>query len=590
VALYANIDNYSGQLQAMRGSSGSQHGGPGTVYIDDGTTTILRVDNGGNNQRSAALPAGEYAFGTVHLTGSGDLVVLDSTSVITFTGTDSVTGDGSGRLIGQGTIVAPSAFTIEGATVGVQGRLVGGGVITTTGSGGLELYGSTPWHSGVYTFTSLHIGNGTRVSLISHVNSNEIYADDYGVELRVNSLTIAEGGRLAADESGYTSGPGAGSGRTGGGYGGFGGGSTATAGLPYGDPYQPTHLGSRGGTGGAGGGAMRLVVANDVIVDGTISANGGRGNQYQGGGSGGSIWIEAAAVSGAGLIQANGGQGGSGSIGQDGGYSGGGGRVALYANIDNYSGQLQAMRGSSGSQHGGPGTVYIDDGTTTILRVDNGGNNQRSAALPAGNYAFGTVHLTGSGDLVVLDSTSVITFTGTDSVTGDGSGRLIGQGTIVAPSAFTIEGATVGVQGRLVGGGVITTTGSGGLELYGSTPWHSGVYTFTSLHIGDNTAVNLIPHVVNSEEDSYGVELRLDRLTIATGGLLATDEGGYLVGPGAGSGRTGGGYGGYGGNSTATAGLPYGDPYQPTHLGSRGGTGGAGGGAMRLVVANDCDR
>src|SRR6185295_11848934 len=74
----------------------------------------------------------------------------------------------------------------------------------------------------------------------------------------------------------------------------------------YGSLFAPTGLGSGGGVftkGARGGGAIRLSVAGELRVDGLLSANGANGPAHaDGGGSGGSVWAQAATFSGAGLV------------------------------------------------------------------------------------------------------------------------------------------------------------------------------------------------------------------------------------------------------------------------------------------------
>ena len=96
-------------------------------------------------------------------------------------------------------------------------------------------------------------------------------------------------------------------GSSGAGHGGNGGIGTqqARVGAAYGDLYEPKLFGCRGGgNGGFGGGKMKVTVNNTMKVDGVISCNGVSGTSaYSGGGSGGSIWIEANLIRGYGQIQ-----------------------------------------------------------------------------------------------------------------------------------------------------------------------------------------------------------------------------------------------------------------------------------------------
>ena len=102
-------------------------------------------------------------------------------------------------------------------------------------------------------------------------------------------------------------------GSSGAGHGGNGGRGRGQSrvGIAYGHVYEPEHFGCRGGgSGGLGGGIIRMSVNGTLQIDGTISCNGASGQQDRsGGGSGGSIWIDANLIKGYGKVQANGGNG-----------------------------------------------------------------------------------------------------------------------------------------------------------------------------------------------------------------------------------------------------------------------------------------
>ncbi|KAK3160574.1 hypothetical protein QOZ80_1BG0061360 [Eleusine coracana subsp. coracana] len=92
------------------------------------------------------------------------------------------------------------------------------------------------------------------------------------------------------------------------------------------DLEHPLSYGSKGGStsvekdyGGAGGGIVWLF-AKDLLMNGTVLADGGASSEKGGGGSGGSIYIKAATMHGGGKISASGGDGLAG---------GGGGRVSI---------------------------------------------------------------------------------------------------------------------------------------------------------------------------------------------------------------------------------------------------------------------
>lgn len=115
--------------------------------------------------------------------------------------------------------------------------------------------------------------------------------------------------------------------------------------------------------GGNGGGIIRFVTDN-LVLNGSIIADGGNGegNAGDGGGSGGSINIEAGTISGSGVISANGG------IGNVNGGGGGGGRIAIAwqnGTIDNWN--LSARGGFGNGGTGGAGTIYLTGPATGTM-------------------------------------------------------------------------------------------------------------------------------------------------------------------------------------------------------------------------------
>jgi hypothetical protein len=101
-----------------------------------------------------------------------------------------------------------------------------------------------------------------------------------------------------------------------------------------------------------------------------ISANGNKGLQdNSGGGSGGSIWITAGAVSGTGNISVVGGNGSP----FDGG-GGGGGRLAIYSPNNNFTGTTN-VNGGTGFTPASPGRFS----TQTCLAISRLFPNHRRA-------------------------------------------------------------------------------------------------------------------------------------------------------------------------------------------------------------------
>ncbi|KAG2302148.1 hypothetical protein Bca52824_030799 [Brassica carinata] len=118
----------------------------------------------------------------------------------------------------------------------------------------------------------------------------------------------------------------------GGGHGGRGASCVKSSVSTYwgGDVYSwsslddPWSYGSAGGVkvnaGGKGGGRVRVMLKDTMMLNGSVSADGGDGGEGGGGGSGGSIFIRAVKLKGYGKISASGGRGWGG---------GGGGRISL---------------------------------------------------------------------------------------------------------------------------------------------------------------------------------------------------------------------------------------------------------------------
>ncbi|TLM76761.1 hypothetical protein FDY93_12425, partial [Microbulbifer harenosus] len=133
---------------------------------------------------------------------------------------------------------------------------------------------------------------------------------------------------------------------------------------------------------GHGGGAMDISVA-ELVVHGSILANGQSG--YILGGAGGSIYIETEKVSGgeSGVITANGG-------GQRNRYAthtsysaGAGGRISISTgSTEEYAGSISASSGPG--DIAGAGTVYVHDLADSVgsLIVDNGGAEAQENSTP----------------------------------------------------------------------------------------------------------------------------------------------------------------------------------------------------------------
>ncbi|MEA5557691.1 immunoglobulin domain-containing protein [Nodularia spumigena] len=267
-------------------------------------------------------------------------------------------------------------ITVEGTTLTINGR-------HTIGS--LALVRSAANQPGVLThspnFSFDYSGTGTDIIAGLHLT----VATDAIIQGPDASLVQS---RIDLSAKGFPTeaGPGAGISATqasGASHGGAG--SNANISTPinptYGSFQQPTQFGSGGGgdsasssttaDGGPGGGALRLVVNGTLLVDGEINASGGANPTGfdNGGGSGGSLWIDAANLAGAGLILANGGNGATVSAG-----SGGGGRIAIFAETSTFDETSIRAYGGASVRTGGAGTIYrqLSLAQTPALIIDNG--------------------------------------------------------------------------------------------------------------------------------------------------------------------------------------------------------------------------
>ena len=173
------------------------------------------------------------------------------------------------------------------------------------------------------------------------------------------------------------SGPGAGCDDDGAGHGGHGG-IHGPCGHIYGDEILPNLPGSGGGTcrnaGGYGGSAIKIVSSHVIYLEGLITVDGQTPSPGAGGGSGGSLWLDADNLDGWGRTHSQGGDafttcksycthsccewcyGGG----------GGGGRIKTYtpSYTQNVILQQRSVKGgvSQAMRHGGVGTLYIGNG------------------------------------------------------------------------------------------------------------------------------------------------------------------------------------------------------------------------------------
>lgn len=351
----------AGVISADGGSSSSG----GSIYITahavDGSGTIHA--NGGNYAVSAIY----HGQG-----GGGRIAVYTETS--SFSGTISALGGcgsmGMGYLYecaGHGTtglfdmvsndlyVRAPWRFQAtdgpfnfnriiieDGATVSIEdGAQITANELVLSGASSLSISGNA-----VVTIPTISVNGQSSLTfsgsetlaldVLSITGTSTVsVAQGRPLVFSARNITISAGSLINVDGKGYA--PAIGPGAPiefydGASHGGAGYNNSATS--TYGSAFAPTEMGS-GGNGHSsyayGGGAVKIVASGTLMIDGTVSANGGQTA------SGGSIYLVADTITGSGSLSANG--GGTYWQGQYIG-PGGGGRIAIDSPRSSFSGGM----------------------------------------------------------------------------------------------------------------------------------------------------------------------------------------------------------------------------------------------------------
>ena len=318
----------------------------------------------------------------------------------------------------------------------------------------------------------------------------------------------------------------------GGSYGGLGGGASGATCAVYGDYRNPNELGSGSANWGAGGGLVQIR-AQQIIVEGSIMAEGqAYGGEYGGSaGSGGCIRIDTATLAGAGTLSANGGEGRS--LWPWGG-GGGGGRVAVYyETIDtgkpfNLENRILA-HGGNGSGPGSVGTIYLKQrGEEGTLLISSHG---------ATTGLWTPLGLPTERDFVVERLT------------------ITGSGVVAAPEhELPIKASNI----SLLNGAILTH-----LAATESLTYSLRMTVAGSLFVDSSSKIDV---------SAKGYMANRTEGNVTDGAAQATD---WRNAPG-------GSYGGLGGMLVGTSGLVYGNAQNPNELGSGGSIWGAGGGLVRI--------
>ena len=211
---------------------------------------------------------------------------------------------------------------------------------------------------------TLRVGRENTVDAAGNECDGSLTINAGSVEVQAGGLIEADGKRLTSFDGSGAFGAGAGHGGEGGAAG-DGGEYEGLAKPEDGDVPPNQDFGSVGGAGqfspdprgGAGGGAIVITAAENVRIDGLISANGGDGDDMDsggvvgGGGSGGGVTIAGLRLLGSGTLRTRGGDGGNGCFG---GGGGGGGHIRIET-VTSHRPNLDVAGGSGGVSNGSSG-------------------------------------------------------------------------------------------------------------------------------------------------------------------------------------------------------------------------------------------
>jgi hypothetical protein len=395
--------------------------------------------------------------------------------------------------------------------------------------------------AGNYLFGNLILINNA----ILYVNGDPLSSKEFkGVKITATNLTINPGSSINADAQGFA---GDGPGSLSGGYPSYGGiGWNGTPTSTYGSASKPTDLGSGQGQYYRGGGVLHLVIVDALTNNGKISANGD--NNY---GSGGSVYVTANKMFGTGTFSAHG------------GYSAGGGRIALYYQQNSFTGTTDIAGGSVlvGTPYGwgvyanaGSGTIGLFDTQNNDLTINSDWHFKKSESP----FVFNKITVESKDDLVstvTMDEDVIITaneliLNSKNSNTGV---NLFLSNNVV----ITIPTITVNKNSMLVFSG-------------------SEKITSNDIFLNSYGALTIVPEKTLS--------LTIPNLTVSPNASFNANKKGFVDnGPGSLYGEYPS-YGGAGWNRAISS--TYGSSTQPVDLGSGTAPGYRGGGALRLVITD----
>lgn len=564
IALYYKEDNFLGSIDASGGnttnSGGRSSGAAGTIYkkfINQSNGELLITNN--NITLATKTILNTTVFG---LNVLDNLTVTNKSHVVidvplTINNTEFVMGEGT--ILTLNTDFNASRVTLMNI------------------SGSMQVTAN-------YTFNQslvMILFNGGNLSHKNNTNLSGIAP--YILNLSVRNFTLLSGARIDVSISGYgiTQGPGgvshSGAAEPGAGYGGQGGSDFANKiGAAYGNALAPLDVGSGGeGVAAGGAGAVFLNVSDTLIIEGIINAS-ALGVTADGGGSGGSVFINATSFIGNGSIFAKGGSADTTGVTSSDG-AGGGGRIAIYYGNYTFNGSFDASGGNSSDlsevMRGGAGTIFLKARNHSYGELIIENRNVSKAAMTPLNTTF--FNLSTLDNLTVTNKSYV----------------LIESPLTINNTYFDLgEGTFLDLRTDFNAPRLANVTLAGSIEFTAN-------YSFNQSMIMRLYSSGNLSHRNNSNATGasvYILNLTMRNLTIDVGASIDVAQQGYASeqGPGASSGgveEPGAGYGADGGTSAAIIGRSYGNLTTPLHLGSGGDTSLANGKGAGVIFLNITD-
>lgn len=454
--------------------------------------------------------------------------------------------------------------------------------------------GNCEINSGKWT----HRGNYNNYGAAKESNTSKLSSKRWCLNVLVGGdLTISEGASIDVTGKGF----GHGGNQSNPCYGGYSY-NTYQSCAPYGsitEPFDPG-MGCRsqgdqnGNRSGIGGGAVKLAVAGDVIVNGSISALGNVDlNVARSGGAGGSIWIDAKQISGTGKIDAS----ACPPIYYTSDQSvaiGSGGRIGLYTKSalefskDNLFCSGSAYRGTSNGSKtmiGSCGTIFIKDSAMAngvlLLKQDSSiitANSANSAVPLVNDLALDGIEFRGRAVLAVETGKTLTLPGGFASVTSDSM--------------------TIGANGISYRGGVINI-GTGDQAISGWMLEPVSNFNFAAdVALSNYGAIGIIKRNICGTGDAP-IPPRKVAFTVAgdmsVDATSAVDVGNVVGYSNYGSGQRAGWYGGWttyydkNGNQTGAHENTYGSVFDPQDFGSSPTRSFLAGGAINMAVVGNLD-